>query len=80
MKKRTIMGLAAAVTLLGGAKVNSQAMMQQKRCANLTAGYDCTAGNALSWCKGYFCDVPGCAVTGAHCSSTGNYNCEVAAD
>jgi hypothetical protein len=80
MKKRAIMGLAAAVTLLGGAKLNSTAVMQQKRCANSAAGYDCTAGTALSWCQGYFYDVAECTVTGAHCSSTGNYNCEVSAD
>jgi hypothetical protein len=54
--------------------------MQQLRCVNTTAGYDCTDGNALSWCKGYFYSLKGCTVTGAQCSSTGNYSCEVSAD
>lgn len=77
MKKRAIMGLAAAVTLLGGAKVNSTRMMQQLRCVNTAAGYDCTDQTAKSWCVQYFESVDHCKVTGALCSSTGNYSCQV---
>ena len=77
MRPGTIIALAATVTIGGAAHLSaSQAIADQQGCPVWTAGTDCTAATALSYCEEHYTEhYPDCTLVSAHCSVTENYNC-----